>query len=315
MGFRCKLTLVGLLAVTGLAGAMILGQLDFIIPQLDWFSHFPAGYLLCALILMALLAGLRCWPGASVAALLVLASLLLLTVPYRGLETAEDANLTVACANVLCRNDQNDAIAAALPDADIIALLETTPDWADTLEKLRDRWPYQWTEFRTNPFGMAVLSRHPVVDARWMSLIPGGMPAMYLELEVNGRTISMLAIHAMSPQSFGMLRMRDEQFLTLANQLESFSPDTILLGDFNATIWSSAMRKLMNTTGLRLTETGTDLIGSATGTWPTFLPAVVRIPIDHCLVRGDILPVRTEIFDIPGADHLGLMTGLSIGNE
>ena len=112
-----------------------------------------------------------------------------------------------------------------------------------------------------------------------------------------------------------MMRMRDEQFRTLASQIETLSPETIVMGDFNATIWTSTLRELMNRTGLRLTETGTNLIGSATGTWPTFLPGVVRIPIDHCLVRGDILPVRTEIFSIPGADHLGVMTALSVGNE
>ena len=202
MGFRSILTLAGLITLTGLATAIILGQLDFLIPQLDWFSHFPATYLLAALCLMALLGSLRCWPGASVAAILALICLFLLAYPYRGLTTAQDENLTVACANVLYRNDRRAEIVKALPDADIIALLETGPAWAETLETLKDRWPFQWSELRTNPFGMTVLSRHPVRSGRWISLTPGEMPAMYLELEVNGHAVSLLAIHAMSPQSF-----------------------------------------------------------------------------------------------------------------
>lgn len=306
----CSICLVAILVMLG------LGRLAFIIPPLDWFSHFPATALIGSAILTGLLVVTRCWRACWLGIVTIIFSGLLLTAPYLGSSrlpaAMAESNLVVATGNVLASNNRLDEAAESLPDADVIALIETTSPWKDRLPALKKRWPSQWSDLRDNPFGISVLTRSPVLSSEWIMLAPGGYPAFRLDIDVDGIPVTILAVHAMSPQSLYMLNMRDAQFKMLSELIQDISGNLILLGDLNASLWSSTLLELMHSTGLRSSRSILGLKGVQSGTWPVQAPTIMRLPIDHCLIRGNIHPVAMETFIIPGADHLGIQVELAV---
>ncbi len=306
----CSICLVAIIVMLG------LGRLAFILPPLDWFSHFPATALIGSLILTGVLVVTRSWKICWLGIVTIIFSALLLTAPYLGFNRISDemmsSNLVVATGNVLASNNNLNDVANSLPDADVIALIETTSAWENLLPTLKKRWPRQWSDLRDNPFGISVLTRSPVLSSEWIMLAPGGYPAFRLDIDVEGIPVTILAVHAMSPQSLHMLKMRDTQFSMLADLIQEIPGKLILMGDLNASLWSSTLLKLMHTTGLRSSRSIMGLKSVQSGTWPAQAPAIMRLPIDHCLVRGNIHPVALKTFTIPGADHLGIQVELAV---
>ncbi|MBG83772.1 MAG: hypothetical protein CMJ40_04400 [Phycisphaerae bacterium] len=306
----CSICLVAIVVMLG------LGRLAFILPPLDWFSHFPATALIGSVILTAILAVTRCWRACWLGFATMVFSALLLTAPYLGSSRhpagLKAANLVIAAGNVLVSNIHLDEVVDSLPDADVIALIETSSAWKGILPSLEERWPRHWSDLRDNPFGISVLTRAPVQSSEWIMLTPGGYPAFKLEIDVDGMPVTVLAVHAMSPQSLHMLETRDAQLAMLTDLIREIPGNLILIGDLNASLWSSSLLKLMHETGLRSTRANMGFKGVNSGTWPTQAPAIMRLPIDHCLVRGNIEPVAMNTFMIPGADHLGIQVELAV---
>lgn len=306
---------------TGLGIILVLlglGRLAFVIPPLDWLSHFPATALIGSTVLTICLAFLgawmRCWLGLAAITL----SLVLLIGPYMGDRSATrnmSPNLVVAMANVLVSNDRLEEILEQLPDSDVLALIETSTSWKDRLDSITSRWPFQWSDLRDNPFGLTVLTREQVDSSSWIKMIPGGYPAFRCDIRIDDNPVTIIVVHAMSPQSMSMLRTRDEQFNMLSGMIQKIPGNVILIGDLNASPWSASLLNLMHETGLRNSRSNMGLAGIRSGTWPTQAPALMRLPIDHCLVRGNITPLRTTTFEVPGADHLGLRVELRIEDE
>ena len=309
----CSICLATILVMLG------LGRLAFLLPALDWFSHFPATALIGSLILTACLLTIRSWRFCWLGLATILFSAMLMVAPYTGSSSIPaditGSNLVVATGNVLVSNGRLDEIVESLPDADVLGLIETSTSWGRILPSLKERWPSQWSDLRDNPFGLAVLTRTPVRSSEWIMLTPGAFPALRIEIEVDGIAVTIITVHAMSPQSPHMLGMRDAQFRTLSELIRAIPGNLILMGDLNASPWSSRLLNLMHETGLRSSRASMGLSGVRSGTWPAWLPSLMRLPIDHCLVRGNIIPLATRTFSMPGADHLGIEVELAVYQE
>ena len=305
--------LVCLLAILVMLG---LGRLAFLLPSLDWFSHFPATALVGSLMLTTCLLVIRAWRTCWLAMVVVVFSGLLLIAPYLGSEPirpeSPGSNLVVATGNVLVSNTRLDEVVESLPDVDVLSLIETSTSWSDIFPSLEKRWPSQWIDLRDNPFGICLLTRAPVRSSEWIMLTPGGYPALRTDLVIDGVEVTILTVHTMSPQSLQMLATRDAQFRMLSDLIRAIPGNLILMGDLNASPWSSSLLDLMHETGLRSSRSSMGWSGVTSGTWPASLPSMIRLPIDHCLVRGDITPISTRTFPIPGADHLGLEVELLV---
>ena len=82
----------------------------------------------------------------------------------------------------------------------------------------------------------------------------------------------------------------------------------MVLGDLNTTPWSARYRALLDDAGLEDTRVGYGLQTS----WPSFLPAVLRIPIDHVLVTPDLAAAEREVGPEVGSDHLPVWVELAV---
>jgi endonuclease/exonuclease/phosphatase (EEP) superfamily protein YafD len=258
---------------------------------LELFPHF-AIQCTAAQLLVILYCGLR---RKLFLALLGLALLLVALVPIIRYYWAAPAStmatshhfLRAMTINVSTRNDRADlvqqAIAAEKPD--IILLTEATATWVAALAPLRGPYPYQLGDTTDSIFSILLLSRMPFEGAEIHRLQSGNLPIVRAKVcmdepRLDGPCLTVVGIHAPSPITRARVDDRDNAFRMVAELLaRAGNWRTVLLGDFNATPWSAAFRRLLTTTGLRDSAGGFGV----NSTWgsPSLLFGQL---IDHVLV-------------------------------
>ena len=92
------------------------------------------------------------------------------------------------------------------------------------------------------------------------------------------------------------------------NEVVDFLKRYPLVGDFNLTPYAAHFHEIIEQIGWKDSRRG---FGVA-NTWPSFLPAAFRIPIDHILFRGDLVVLDRQILDSNGSDHLPVMIKFSV---
>lgn len=136
----------------------------------------------------------------------------------------------------------------------------------------------------------------------------GSMGCLSAQLAVPPHVVTVAAVHPLPPTPRWLAGWRADHE-ALGDLCASATP-TVVAGDFNATLDHSPLRALLRLgcrDAARVTGRG------LTGTWPAALPWPLRIPIDHVLLTptaGAVL--RCEVVDVPGTDHLGVLTVLAL---
>lgn len=187
-------------------------------------------------------------------------------------------------------------------DPDVVVLLEVSPPWERELGYLTNRFPERVIEARDDNFGIALLSRLPLADARVRQLGAAGFPSITAVLNVGGRRFTLLATHPLPPAGALRTRYRDEQLRAVAKWTREQAGEVIVTGDLNITPWSPLFVDLLEASGLRNSAEGRGL----SGTWPAFFPPLL-IPIDHFLHTDEVIVTRREVVKAAGSDHLPLL--------
>jgi endonuclease/exonuclease/phosphatase (EEP) superfamily protein YafD len=212
-----------------------------------------------------------------------------------------------------------DALLAS--DADIIGLIEATPQWRPDLAPLLSKYPYRVDCFAIDhECSTMLLSRLPIVKPiagrTWKAtpIVAGG------ELLWQGRPITVLATHWFRPH----LRSTESRWgaddparaaylakgLPLSRQvgqaglfakyLNRQPRDLMVMGDLNSVPWSRVQRAFRARTGL-------DSQAGWSSTWPSFLPWPLRLPIDHILVRGHLVVTKLSAGPETDSDHFPIV--------
>jgi endonuclease/exonuclease/phosphatase (EEP) superfamily protein YafD len=232
---------------------------------------------------------------------------------------AEGTTLKVVSANVWYRNDGYAAAIQYLQstDADVIALIEVTPQWLTALQPLYAKYPYRIDCMQgMPPCEMLLMSKHPFGRA-YAGRIDGRSPVIiWGEIDFGGRPVTIAATHLSWPMraAVGSARIiagsalqpslddayplvQSEQAANLAQYLQSLGPDLVLMGDFNSVPWSRTQATLRAATGL-------ENAGPMVPTWPSWQPAWSRLPIDQIMTRGALRRLSFESGSFIGSDHL-----------
>ena len=208
----------------------------------------------------------------------------------------------VASANVHLdsRNTQGLATWLAQEKPDVVVLLEVSPAYAQGLRTLRD-YPFQHIVAQDSPFGIAVLSRHPLQQ---IEVIEDAQGIAHIEAQLQwlGQPIGIIALHPMPPLSPQYHSVRNAKLAALAKQAAASAIPTVLAGDLNATPWSSAFSGLAQL-GLRRAS-------GLAATWPAVLQGVLGLPIDHVLVTQHWAVVARQVGPQLGSDHLPVLVRL-----
>jgi endonuclease/exonuclease/phosphatase (EEP) superfamily protein YafD len=276
---------------------------------LELACHFQFFYALAALAMLVLAIGFRLWRWAALSAVLMLffaLKPLVLMLGSRGDAAAERAEShTLLIFNLLLTNTNHDGVRAALAAerADIVLLLEVTPEWESALSAwAEENYPHRLKEIHDSPFGIWLLSKAPLENATIEHIGGSGFPVVTADVLLGEKKIRLLGAHP-TPPGRERTELQYQQFRSYPRLLETsgdLPPDgKILCGDLNTTPFSPGYRNLLEQTKLR---------DSAQGfrwrhTWSPVKNFFLGLPLDHIFVSESITVQNREVGPSLGSDH------------
>ena len=212
--------------------------------------------------------------------------------------------LKVAAANVgLATRDPGPLLGwLEAQNVDLAALSEVTPAFADAL-RTRSRFQFSHLEPRHGPFGLALLSKQPLVEPT-VSQDRDGIPHIRATVLWQDRPVTVTAVHPMPPLSAHYHETRNQRLRDAALEAASTAQPGILLGDLNASPWSSAM--------LGPAAAGFHRATGLAPTWPAALRGVLGIPIDQVLVSRHWSVAESGTGPVMASDHLPVWASISL---
>lgn len=206
--------------------------------------------------------------------------------------------LRLTTYNVLYANTAHDRTLDFLRQnqADVVVLMEVTPQWSAALDTLDDLYPYRLACPGYRICGLTMLSRLPLQDA-WAGWVDDGRTrAVEAVVTVRGRALRIVGTHLSAGLSSRHHAQQNLQLGSLLEHLGDSDTPTVLAGDFNMAPWTPRLRRFADQAGLTI-------VPGLNGTWPAMLPVPARIPIDHVMASPDLpVPDRSVGPDL-GSDH------------
>jgi endonuclease/exonuclease/phosphatase (EEP) superfamily protein YafD len=272
----------------------------------DLFSHFRIQYLVCAVVLASFLLVCRRFWSAVAAGAWVAINVACVLPYYLPAVVRPDASLPVmraATINVNTANQRYDLVSDYVRRTrpDVLLLVEVNGAWVTAMEGISADYPYQRCEPQEDNFGIAIYSRSPWLKCETVYLGEAQVPSLVAVFDIDGQTLTVVGTHALPPIDNTYSRLRNSQIGAVADYLASVSGPKMLLGDLNASPWSSAFGSLLVKSSLRDSSLG---MGLRT-TWPAN-SILLRLPIDFCLVSNEILVRDRWIGPDVGSDHYPL---------
>ncbi len=215
--------------------------------------------------------------------------------------------LTVASANVHVSTTQAVPLAQwlAQEQPDLVVLLEVSRVLGPQLTSFT-AYPYQVVHADDSPFGIALLSKLPLTRSS-VQHDADGIAHIEAELRVHNQTVQLVAFHPMPPLSPHFHQARNQALQAFAKKFQASGHPALLVGDLNATPWSSALVGL-ETIGLR----------RVTGLWPTW-PASgqgwLGIPIDHVLASQHWRVKQQHLGQALDSDYLPVVVQLVLAAD
>lgn len=300
--FLVPLCLLGLLLP--FAMRLLVDFSGYVIWMVDLLSHWQWLWL-AGLVVLSVVAGLsnRRWLLCLLAAPLPWLSASA-SLPQHQISALM---LTIASANVNLDNIDIAPLARwlAREKPDVVVVLEVSPEYAAGLEKLAD-YPFRLIAADYGPFGIALLSRMPLIDAKIMR---DAEHIAHIEgqVELGGQRVGIVAFHPMPPRSPEYHAVRNEKLKAFATKARAQGIPSVVAGDMNATPWSTAFM-------------GAERLGwrRATGLAPTWHAAMrgwFGIPIDHVIASPEWALESSGVGPDIGSDHLPVLARLSFAQS
>jgi len=155
--------------------------------------------------------------------------------------------------------------------------------------------------------GVLVLSRWPLVVPERVEM-NGGMFGARVDVDLGDRRFRLYGLHLDWPLLPEAYDIRNAQLVSLGRTLAGCRGACVAVGDFNTTPWSSHFRDLLQVSGFRDCSSGRGW----PQTWPSGLPAPLRIRIDQCLVSPAVSVSDVRVGEGEGSDHLATINDLRI---
>lgn len=281
----------------------------------DLASNFPLFYGLVAIATSLLIICFARHEARLVPVLILIAAMNLWALkPYIPLGQPEKPvistdTLTILQANLLRLNTDHSRILAEIKQskADVVVLSEVNFHHEKPLLTLRDIYPHHRLLPASNSYGMAVLSKHPFdnFETRYLSL--DYVPSFFFRIIIQGQTVDLISIHPRTPND--NLASRNTEFKAIINHAQKTNPTHLIItGDFNATPWNTPFRDMVKKLSLQNPRKERGYLGS----WPIWLPALARLPIDHTLHSASLETIDFKLGGDIGSDHLPTLTVLRL---
>lgn len=287
----------------------------FSVDVISWLmglaSHWQWVYALVGLPLSALALARRRWHVLVPTACIVAGWMSQAPVATTTGPVTTERVLTVASANLNYAVSDHTELARWLSSneaPDVIVLQEFTESAkaAVTTSQIRGSHPYQLLEASADQFGLALISRLPVVSATW---VEPENPLATLKLraiiDFQGQRVAVTAVHPMPPVSAAFALERDASLSLEAKLLLQGDMPGVLVGDLNDTPWSTGLK------GAAPMERATSLAP----TWPNVWGWLSLLPMDHVLVTPGVLVVTTSRGVDLHSDHRPVIVRLALPKQ
>lgn len=281
-------------------------------------THFRLQYWVGALVAVILMSIWRQWRWVALA-VLVLALNSIHLFPWvitSGMAVSTSPagrSLRLAQVNVQYRNTQYDRMIAYLKnaDCDIVVLQEVNQEWIDKLIPIKEIYPYSHIEARPTGSGIAVYSKLPFEKVETLHLGAAERPGIHIQFKLGEKAVNLITFHPLTPILPAKFAGSTKETAAIADFVAQTAAPKILIGDFNDTMFSHRHAQLLAKTQMRnVRSTAGSMI---IPTWPSWLYfRWLMIPIDHCLVSGEIGVNEVQAGEANGSDHLPLEVGLVI---
>ncbi len=246
---------------------------------------------------MAWFYGEKLWVGLLALTTLIICILIWLQhVPVME-RTAHNSSLRVLSFNLWWENKKHDQVLEYLQNsgADVIVLVEGTPEWMEKLKPLQSIYPYSMTQPEIDYYHGLIFSKFPITMKK--SVPMPGSPATLAELQTPHGPITVIGIHTPAPMRLQYFRMREKHITMLAALAQKQKNPVIITGDWNATPWSYTLRDFVKHSGLKLAASI-----PAANTWLLPIPGF-GLPIDHIFASHHFQLRQTGIGPYLGSDH------------
>lgn len=229
----------------------------------------------------------------------------------RGAEPADPGTvLTVGTANLNAATTDFGPLTDWLASADapdVVFLQEFTELARQALVRdtaVAARYSHRLTVPDPSPFGLAVLSRHPLSDMQ--ALQPKDLRdtlRLRATVEWRGRPVHLSALHPMPPLDASFAQARDRALVQEAQHLTQAGGLSLLAGDLNTTPWAR---------GLFTVEGRMRRANGMAPSWPNAFGWLSVLPLDHVLASSGWQVVDSRIGPDLGSDHRPVVVRLSI---
>jgi len=192
-------------------------------------------------------------------------------------------------------------------DPDVVFVVEIDGRWADALAPLEGRYPHRVVHPRDDYWGLAVYSRLALVEPEVRHLLSDYVPSLRAGLRLESGAVAWFhGLHPKPPLPGTGTGQRDAELLLAALAVREAGLPAVMAGDLNAVAWSDTTALVQRVGGVIDPRIGR----GPYVTFPTWMPSVLRVPIDHVLFTPafDLLGLE-RLADI-GSDHLPLLARL-----
>ncbi|RDE08989.1 endonuclease/exonuclease/phosphatase family protein [Pelagibacterium lacus] len=317
----------------GLFAAMaIAGALGFVYPVLDLFNHiqpvlfFGLVFLLCAAPVFVRFDIARALAMSVAATGLVASTIIYVPEAVSGFQpratpSAGAATYRLMTFNVFGRNEEPASIVANVEtvDPDILALQEYHPEVRRVIHPLLAAlYPhFQYCAGGQRAF-VGLYSKIPFQpldeDACSSSIMSTERTArIMVRFDVDDAPdFSLATTHNDWPAP---VTRQAVQFAILRDALSTVQPPLILVGDFNSTPWSYALRNFVAEAGLVRHTRNLPTFPKLWYYLRDWRPAPALLPIDHVMTRGNIEIHELRTGEPSGSDHLPIIVEFSVTSE
>lgn len=190
---------------------------------------------------------------------------------------------------------------------DIVLIQEATQDIIDELKPLRANYPYIFEAPENGAYGMVVFSKIPISNVQRNKFDQGNNKYTVLDFKTSKSNcaFTLIELHACSPGRDPQMNQRRQELEEIAKITTQLPNEhKILIGDLNTTPYSPYFAKLLKDSGLVNSMVGLRI----QGTWPSYIPFFLRIPLDNLLISDKIHVLNQEVCPPVGSDHLPILT-------
>ncbi len=219
----------------------------------------------------------------------------------------------VLSANVKMSNRRFGALLDLVRDTDpdIVIAMEIDDGWLEAIRPLKREMSHSIEWPCSNSFGIAVLSKLPLIDSQLRFLVFENVPSVRTGVRLRShRTIRLYAVHPEPPVPYEDTVGRDGELSRVAREVMEDPLPVIVSGDLNDVGWSRTTRRFQRLTGLLDPRVGRGFFNTFDARFP-----LLRWPLDHVFHDAQFRLVSIQRLRLAVSDHFPIVFELALHGE